>query len=362
MNLKQLRTFFSDKTILLTGHTGFKGSWMVSVLNYLGARVYGLSLAAETNSLYQLMNGDQLCNTTIGDINDLTLVNKSIQAVQPDIIFHFAAQALVIEGYKSPVETFKTNAIGSANILEGLRALNKKCTVIMITTDKVYDNKEWVYPYREVDPLGGYDPYSASKACAEIVIQSYRSSFFNPLDYDTHRKSIASCRAGNVIGGGDYAANRIIPDIVRAMELKQAVKLRNPNAVRPWQHVLEALYGYILLAYKMDEDPVKFAQSYNFGPLYDESVTVQQLVDIALEAWGKGTYEHQQQEHQQHEANLLRLDCSKACNLLQWKPVWNAQQAIEKTMQWYKKISTGENTPREMCHEQIQAYFSDFSQ
>ena len=229
---------------------------------------------------------------------------------------------------------------------------------MVITTDKVYDNKEWFYPYREDDALGGYDPYSASKACTELISNSYRSSFFNPSVYREHKKALATVRAGNVIGGGDWAANRIVPDIARAISKEEAVVLRSPYAVRPWQHVLEAIYGYLLLGVKLNKEPGKYSEAFNFGPLYDESVTVEKLVQTALRVWDKGSYQIEGNPAHPHEAKLLRLDCSKAVNMLQWKPKWNAVGAIEKTIEWYKAVMDKELTPAECTDLQIEAYFN----
>lgn len=355
---RTLKEYYNGKKVFLTGHTGFKGAWMTVWLNSLGATVKGYALEATNPSLYRDVNGDQLCESIIGDIRDKECLLKAVEAFQPDIIYHMAAQPLVLDAYERPVYTFEVNAIGTANLLEAVKLVDKKCTVINITTDKVYENREWYYPYRENDHLGGYDPYSASKACSEIVSASYRASFFNSKDYETHQTSLATVRAGNVIGGGDWADNRIIPDIVRAVSKNQEVTLRNPKAVRPWQHVLEALYGYLLLAIRMDEAPLRFSEAYNFGPLFDESITVEFLVQQAIEEWGRGSYIVKQETNQLHEAKLLRLDCSKAVNELKWSPKWNAKQAIQNTIKWYKNVVEKEQTPLAMTKKQIEEYVS----
>lgn len=354
----ELKEFFKGKKVFLTGHTGFKGAWMTVWLNSLGAVVKGYALEAEKQSLYQDINGDALCESLVADIRDKAQLLDAVRQFQPDIIYHMAAQPLVLDAYNRPVYTFEVNAIGTANLLEAAKVVEGKCTIINITTDKVYENREWYYPYRENDHLGGYDPYSASKACAEIVSASYRSSFFNPNDYAIHQTSLATVRAGNVIGGGDWAENRIIPDIVRAVSEGKEVTLRNPNAVRPWQHVLEALYGYLLLAIRMDENPTRFSEAFNFGPLFDESISVEFLVQQAIEEWGIGSYKVEQQEGQLHEAKLLRLDCSKAVNELKWYPKWNAKQAIQNTIKWYKQALDKEQSPLDITRTQIQAYLS----
>ncbi|MFK7797614.1 MAG: CDP-glucose 4,6-dehydratase [Aureispira sp.] len=356
MTTAELTTFYNGKRVLVTGHTGFKGAWLITLLERLGAVVQGYALAAEQPALYRDIQGDQLCQSTIGDLLDKTLLKQTVVNFEPEVVFHLAAQPLVIEAYKDPVYTFEVNAIGTANLLEAIRNLPGACTVINITTDKVYDNKEWYYPYRENDALGGYDPYSASKACAELVTASYRSSFFNPAQYEQHQTALATVRAGNVIGGGDWAANRLIPDIVRAVQAGDEVVLRNPEAVRPWQHVLEALYGYLILGKLLAEHPLKYGTAYNFGPLLDEAVSVEYLVQQAIQSWGRGSYRVERPENAVHEAQLLRLDCSKATQELQWKPKWNATEAIEQTIEWYRLVLDEEYTPLEVTRSQLSTY------
>jgi CDP-glucose 4,6-dehydratase len=335
---------YKGKKVFVTGHTGFKGSWLVAWLHLLGAEVKGYALAPENSfDLFNTIQGDQLCSSVLADIRDKARVKHEVIDFQPDFIFHLAAQPLVRFSYECPAETFDVNAMGTANLLDAVRFLEKPCVVICITTDKVYENKEWHYPYRENDRLGGYDPYSASKAAAEIVIASYRSSFFNPKAYNKHKKSIAAARAGNVIGGGDWAKDRIIPDIVRALGKKETITVRNPQAVRPWQHVLEPLSGYLQLGVKMSDDPIKCADVYNFGPYIEDTLTVRDLVEIAIHQFGYGDFETPPQTNQPHEAGLLKLDINKAMNELGWKPKWNAQRAIEETINWYK-IRTKEYT------------------
>lgn len=358
MTTTALANFYKGKHVLVTGHTGFKGAWLVALLEQLGAKVQGYALAPEQPSLYQDIQGDQLCQSTIGDLLDKVLLQQTVLDFAPEIVFHMAAQPLVIEGYERPVYTFEVNAIGTANLLEAIRGLSGPCTVVNITTDKVYDNKEWHYPYRETDALGGYDPYSASKACAELVSASFRSSFFNPAHYEQHQTALATVRAGNVIGGGDWAANRLIPDIVRAVQANEEVVLRNPEAVRPWQHVLEALYGYLILGIRLKEQPLQYSTAYNFGPLLDEGVTVEYLVQQAVQAWGRGSYRVERSEGAVHEAQLLRLDCSKAIQELQWKPKWNAAQAIEQTIEWYRQVLDEGKAPLEVTRRQLAAYMS----
>ncbi len=336
---------YKNKNVFLTGHTGFKGSWMLAWLNKLGANVKGYSLVPENEfDLYNSMNGDSLCESVIADIRDRKKLEKEILSFQPDYIFHLAAQPLVRLSYEIPSETFEVNAIGTANILNAVRLLEKSCNVVLITTDKVYENFEWHYPYRENDRLGGYDPYSASKACAEIVISSYKNSFFNINSYDKHKKGIASARAGNVIGGGDWAKDRIIPDIIKALRKKETIIIRNPKSIRPWQHVLEPLSGYLQLGVKLLENPVKFTGAWNFGPFAEDNLMVEELVFKAIKVWGHGDFSIPINLNQPHEAGLLKLDINKSLNELKWKPKWNASEAIEKTLNWYQESIGIENT------------------
>jgi len=337
MNYTHLQPYYKDKRVFLTGHTGFKGSWMLYWLHSMGAKVNGYALAPENiNDHFNVIEGSDLCESVIDEIQDKALLEKEILDFQPDFIFHLAAQPLVRMSYQNPSETFSINAIGTAYVLDAVRQLIKPCIVVLITTDKVYDNKEWHYPYRESDRLGGYDPYSASKACAELVISSYRNSFFNKSEYTIHQKSIASARAGNVIGGGDWAKDRIVPDIVKALSKSELVVLRNPTAVRPWQHVLDPIGGYLHLGTKMVDDPIKYADAWNFGPSAEDSLTVGELVEIAISAWGNGEFKTLPITNQPHEAGLLKLDISKTINELGWQPQYNSRKAIEITLEWYK--------------------------
>ena len=353
----QLRETYAGKKVFLTGHTGFKGSWMLAWLHQLGAQVKGYALAPDTTpSLYSLLEGDTLCESVIADLGEREKLEKALLDFQPDFIFHLAAQPLVRLSYDIPVETFATNAMGTANLLDAVRRLEKPCTVVLITTDKVYENQEWVFPYRETDRLGGYDPYSASKACAELVINCYAQSFFNPADYERHRKSIAVGRAGNVIGGGDWAKDRIIPDIVRALGAGQPVQVRNPFAVRPWQHVLEPVGGYLVLGARMAADPQGFTGAWNFGPLADDTKTVEALVREAVEIWGQGHYDMPALTGQPHEAGLLKLDISKALTYLHWKPVFNSKTAIAQTIDWYKAYADQPAAIKEFTLAQIRNF------
>ncbi len=338
MNYSHLESYYKGKRVFLTGHTGFKGSWMLHWLNKLGAIVKGYSLEPELDKChFNLIQGSNLCESVIADILYKEQLEKEVLEFQPDFIFHLAAQPLVRLSYKNPSETFSINSIGTAYLLDSVRKLSKTCSVILITTDKVYENKEWHYPYRENDRIGGYDPYSASKACAELIISSYRNSFFNIEKYDVHKKSVASARAGNVIGGGDWAKDRIIPDLVNAFQNNQTLTLRNPASIRPWQHVLDPIGGYLHLGTKLVDNPIKYSDSWNFGPLSEDTLKVRDLVDKAITLWGSGRYDTPKSLDQLHEANLLKLDISKTVNELGWVPQCNSHQAIDMTLTWYKE-------------------------
>jgi len=357
--LDLLKKTFAQKRVFLTGHTGFKGAWMVQVLTWLGADVKGYALAPErSKDLYNLIDGDRLCYSSVfSDIRDLHQLQGEMIRFDPDFVFHLAAQSLVRRSYEEPVETFVANTIGTANVLQAMRGLERPCVGVMITTDKVYENPERGLPFKEEDKLGGYDPYSASKAAAEIVVDSFRRSFFHPNVYERHQKAIASARAGNVIGGGDYSDDRIIPDIVRALEQESKVVLRNPKSIRPWQHVLEPLAAYLLLAAKMHQEPTRFSTAYNFGPAPFDEQSVEDLTQIFLKAFGKENhYEIHQSESNPHEANLLLLDSSKAVNDLGWRPQLDAITAIQWTADWYADRVT---KPSEKCQKQIETYFSN---
>jgi len=347
---------YQGKKVLLTGHTGFKGAWMLAWLNASGAIVKGYALAPESEEdLYPMIGGDQRCDSVIADILDKQKLTAAILSFAPDFIFHFAAQPLVRRSYAEPLYTFEVNVNGTAHVLEAVRQLPGRCTVVLITTDKVYENEEKQYAYTETDKLGGYDPYSASKAAAEIVIGSYRSSFFNPLDYSSHLKGIASARAGNVIGGGDFAADRIVPDIVRALAAGKPVQVRNPASIRPWQHVLEPLSGYLLLGVRLAEDPVRYATAWNFGPDPEDVLNVEELVKIAVAMYDNGAYEcATNREGQPHEAGLLQLNIQKAADQLQWKPRLQAATAIRETIRWYK--AANKQNAYTLMQEQIGQY------
>jgi CDP-glucose 4,6-dehydratase len=352
-----LTEIFKNKRVFLTGHTGFKGAWLLQILHHLGADVKGYSLAPEQeNDLYNQVNGDKLCYASVmGDVLDSHLLKGELIRFEPDYVFHLAAQSLVRRSYQQPVDTFAVNVMGTVNILDAMHSLEKPCTGIMVTTDKVYENNETGAAFKEDEKLGGYDPYSASKAAAEIAISSYRNSFFNPLKYKDHHKAIASVRAGNVIGGGDYAADRIIPDIVRSISRDEDVVLRNPKAVRPWQHVLEPLFAYLSLAEKLTNDPVNLATAYNIGPDKNDVLDVETVTRKFIQYYGKGNYSIENDGQHPHEAQLLMLDNSRIKNTIGLQPKYNAEQAIQLTAEWY---ANKELTPYEKCMEQIRNYLA----
>jgi CDP-glucose 4,6-dehydratase len=327
---------YQDKRVLITGHTGFKGSWLALWLAQMGAKIIGYSLQPPTSpNHFQLLDID--INSVIGDIRDADKLKSLFCEQQPEIVFHLAAQSIVRLSYNDPVETFASNLMGTVNVLEAAKTSGTVRAVINVTSDKCYENREWSWGYREIDALGGYDPYSASKGCAEIITNCWRNSFFNLKDYgNTHQTLLASARAGNVIGGGDWAPHRLIPDVMRAVHQQKKVIIRNPQAVRPWQHVLEPLSGYLILGQKLLESRKEFAEAWNFGPSEEGNTTVGEVIDQVKKVWPKMDYEINQTPNQPHEAGTLRLDCSKARIKLQWTPIWAGRDAVEKTTQWYR--------------------------
>jgi CDP-glucose 4,6-dehydratase len=356
---KKLQDTYKGKKIFLTGHTGFKGAWMLKTLSTLGAEVKGYALAPQTqDDLFHLIEGEAICISVIADLRNKKRLEKELVSFQPDFVFHLAAQPLVRLSYEIPAETFEVNVIGTANVLDAVRLLDKKCDVVLITTDKVYHNNEWIYPYRENDCLGGYDPYSASKACSELVIDSYRNSFFNTKTYDTHQKAIAVARAGNVIGGGDWSQDRLIPDIAKAFAIEKPVVIRNPQSVRPWQHVLEPVIGYLLLGANLAIEPIKFSQAYNFGPHLSDALPVEEMLKLAIVSWGNGEYIVEKVEGQPHEAGLLKLDISKAITELKWHPKMNARQAVSMTMDWYSEFANNKKNISEFTSHQINNFMN----
>ncbi len=327
---------YTNRKVLITGHTGFKGSWLAYWLLKMGARVCGYALNPPTSpSHFELLKLDMESN--IGDIRNVEKLKSVFAQFNPEIVFHLAAQPLVRLSYREPVETFETNIMGTINVLEACKQTNSLKAIVNITSDKCYENKEWVWGYRENDPMGGYDPYSASKGCAELVTTCYRNSYFNLEKYNKeHTVLLASCRAGNVIGGGDWAKDRLIPDIMKAVSKSEIVIIRNPKATRPWQHVLEPLSGYLLVGQKLIEGKKEFAEAWNFGPSDNSSISVEEVVKQIQKYWPKINYSIEQGKNALHEANLLKLDCSKAHIKLGWKETWNSEQSFEKTTNWYR--------------------------
>ena len=344
-------TFWCNKKVLVTGHTGFKGSWLALWLQQLGAEVFGFALAPNSqSSLFVRADVAQDMNSIEGDIRNLQQLKKAVEKIKPDVVFHLAAQALVRYSYQNPLETYETNVMGTLHVLEAIRECDSVRAAVMVTTDKCYENKEWIWPYRENEAIGGHDPYSSSKGCAELLIASYRKSYF----FEDHQTSIATARAGNVIGGGDWADDRLIPDIVRAFQNDREVKIRNPNAIRPWQHVLDPLSGYLLLAEKLFADGHQYAEAWNFGPKIEDMATVQRVVELMAEYWGQAKWSVDQAETV-HEAHSLKLDSSKALVFLQWQSKWSLLQALEKTTSWYRLALHGEDM-KHICEQQIMNY------
>jgi len=337
VNQNTLENFYKRKKVFVTGHTGFKGAWLITWLHLLGAEIKGYALSPETEeSIYNTIAPHVPHVSILEDIRDKERLQKELSEFNPDFIFHLAAQALVRRSYNLPSETFEVNAIGTANLLESLIHVNHKCTTLIITTDKVYENKEQQNPYLESDRLGGHDPYSASKACAEIVTQSFLKSFFNIDNFSNHQKTIASARAGNVIGGGDWSTDRIVPDIIKHLQKGEKIPVRNPNAVRPWQHVLEPLGGYLLAAGLLNGNE-KLSRAYNFGPEVQDHLKVKELVKISIDCWESGEWLDISHKDQPHEAGILKLDINLAKVELQWRPKLNSRVALKWTIDWYKQ-------------------------
>ena len=355
-------SFWDRIPVLVTGHTGFKGSWLLLLLERLGSQTFGYSLPPDLDpSLYSQLseegNLSSLSSSYEGDIRDLELLKNFVNEVQPKVVFHLAAQPLVRSSYVDPLYTWSTNVQGSLNVLESLKCLKHKCAVVMITTDKVYKNQEWIHGYRETDPLGGHDPYSASKAAAEIAISSWRSSFCGTQSHQTPYLNIATARAGNVIGGGDWSLDRIVPDAVRALVESKPIGVRNPNSTRPWQHVLDPLNGYLTLAEHLCKDTSPPCEAFNFGPYLESNQKVSVLVDTIINHWD-GQWLDQSSPDSLHEASLLHLQIDKAFHLLKWKPKWDYQTTIERTIKWYKSVNAG-SSPYEMSQLDLDLFFSN---
>jgi CDP-glucose 4,6-dehydratase len=348
-------SFWSGRRVLLTGHTGFKGSWLALWLLELGAKVTGVALAPETNpSLFDQLELERRLDHRLGDIRDAALLNELVAETRPELVLHLAAQPLVRRSYAEPTATWDTNVMGTIHLLEALRRLEDPCTAVLITTDKVYRNNEWLYGYRENDPLGGHDPYSSSKAAAELAIASWRSSFCGHQPHQSPQLRIASARAGNVIGGGDWAADRIVPDAMRALAKGETIGVRNPAATRPWQHVLEPLGGYLLLAERLSADP-SLAETFNFGPQLEANRSVRELVEQALRHW-PGSWEDQSDPQAPHEASLLNLVIDKAHHQLGWSPRWTFATTVERTVGWYRQVQEGHTSALACCLADLEVF------
>jgi CDP-glucose 4,6-dehydratase len=348
--------FWSGKRVFLTGHTGFKGSWLALWLQQLGATVTGFALAPPTQpSLFEVAGVAQGMHSILGDVRDLPALQRAMQEAQPDVVIHMAAQALVRLSYDTPVDTYATNVMGTVHLLEAVRQTPGVRAVVNVTTDKCYENKEWVWGYRENEPMGGFDPYSNSKGCSELVSAAYRSSFFNPADHARHGVALATARAGNVIGGGDWAKDRLIPDILDAFAAGRAVQIRNPHATRPWQHVLEPLRGYLTLAQRLVEGGPAFAEGWNFGPHSDDARPVEWIVRQLATRWGTGAHWQVDAGEHPHEATYLKLDISKAAQRLPWRPVLRLDDALGLIVDWSRAKMAGADM-RAQTLAQIAAY------
>lgn len=349
-------SFFRGKSVLVTGHTGFKGSWLCLWLNALGAKVTGYALDPPTNpSMFDLCGVGNLVNSVIADVRDAKKLTDAMRASNPDIVFHMAAQPLVRDSYRNPVDTYSTNVMGTVHLLEAVRACEGVKSVVIVTSDKCYENREWVWGYREADPLGGVDPYSSSKACSELVTLAYRRSFFDPKGSSMHGAAIASVRAGNVIGGGDWAADRLVPDCIRSLLKGEKILIRNPGAVRPWQHVIEPLFGYLMLAERLCKEGPAFTGAWNFGPREEDARSVEWVVKRICAEWGEGAGYTIDGARHPHEAHYLRLDCSKTRSALGWLPRWSLEKAIQSIAEWTQLYRDGGDL-RAACMGQIEEY------
>ncbi|MFK7997008.1 MAG: CDP-glucose 4,6-dehydratase [Granulosicoccus sp.] len=341
-----MQDFWKGRRVFITGHTGFKGAWLAFWLSELGADVTGYALAPETEpNLYTLLDLQQRVNSIIDDIRDEAKLASALAAAQPDIVFHLAAQPLVRKSYREPVSTFQTNVMGSIHLLEACRQCDSVKSIVVVTSDKCYENQEWAWGYRESEKLGGHDPYSASKACTELLAQSWRLSFFNEANKDSLQAcNLATVRAGNVIGGGDWSEDRLIPDILRALGEGEDVDIRNPHAIRPWQHVLEPLAGYLLLAEKLfAQDGEQWAQAWNFGPADEDARPVSWIVENLTSQWPTPASWKMMEGDHPHEAHYLKLDCSLARDRLGWKPAWNLEQCLQHIVSWQSRFLAGDD-------------------
>jgi CDP-glucose 4,6-dehydratase len=353
------RSFWSGKRVFVTGHTGFKGSWLSLWLQHLCAQVTGYALQPPTNpALFEVAQVAPGMTSIIGDIRDGAMLANAMRQSAPDIVIHMAAQPLVRRSYMDPVEAYSTNVMGTVHLLEAVRQTPSVRAVVNVTTDKCYENKEWAWGYRENEPMGGFDPYSSSKGCAELVTAAYRNSFFNSEKHSEHQVALATARAGNVIGGGDWGEDRLIPDMLRAIQNGQSVNIRNPHATRPWQHVLEPLSGYLALAEKLYTQGPAFAEAFNFGPAEEDAKPVQWIAEQFTQQWGKGAAWHLDGGTHPHEAHYLKLDCSKARAALGWHPRWHLSQTLQAIIFWHKAHSAHPSSQnlRSLCLQQINDY------
>ena len=358
LNLAQVDAkFWKNKRVFLTGHTGFKGGWLSLWLASMGAKVTGYALAPNTNpNFFKVAQiARDLEESHIADIRDLGKLQKTMANANPEIVIHMAAQPLVRHSYVHPVETYATNVMGTVHVLESIRQSDGVRAAVIVTTDKCYENKEWPWGYRENEPMGGHDPYSNSKGCAELVTSAYRHSFFAPEKYSEHQVAIASARAGNVIGGGDWSEDRLIPDAIKAFEANNPLVIRNPLATRPWQHVLEPLSGYLVLAQALYQYGAQFNGPWNFGPHDEDARSVQEVIELLIQNWGSPVAWVQDKSEQPHEAHLLKLDCSKARQLLHWVPRWTLEQAVSQITGWHAAHRDARNL-HEISLEQISYY------
>jgi CDP-glucose 4,6-dehydratase len=349
--------FWLGKKVFLTGHTGFKGSWLSLWLSHLGAKLSGFALTPDGQpNLFNVLGlENSFENSHIADIRDLNLLKRAVTKAQPEIVIHMAAQPLVRYSYAHPVETYATNIMGTVHLLESLRSVDSVRATVIVTTDKCYENTERLSGYREDEPMGGHDPYSSSKGCAELVTAAYRQSFFPAEKYLQHRHAIASARAGNVIGGGDWSLDRLIPDTIKALQSGKVLRVRNPMATRPWQHVLEPLSGYLILAQALYKNGTYFAEGWNFGPRDEDTRQVQEVLNLFISTWGGTTSWQQDFSENPHEAGMLSLDITKAHKKLGWQPSWSVEIAIEKTVQWQKAYQN-DNDMRSFSLSQIQSF------
>jgi CDP-glucose 4,6-dehydratase len=363
--LSMLDRSYRGKRVLVTGHTGFKGGWLTLWLEELGAKVVGFGLPPSTRpSLFNDMELSQSCQHVTGDIRNQGEITAVLRDVRPEVIFHLAAQPLVRRSYEQPLETVQTNIMGTAHVLEAVRLLDQPCAMVIVTSDKCYENREWIFGYREIDAMGGHDVYSMSKGAVELLVSSYRRSFFPSERLPNHGVAIATARAGNVVGGGDWAADRIIPDTIRALTQRRPIPVRNPAAVRPWQHVLEPLAGYLLLGASLvgvaSTDDARFCDAWNFGPRPESARTVREVTETVIACWGEGEWEDMRESRAPHEAGLLRLSSEKAQAILGWSPRWDFRTTFERTVDWYRSHHDGADSRelRALTRAQIREYVS----